>query len=454
MIDAYVHLLVGFAYCVLMVLICLTSVRRSSFGYLIIFHEYFYILGLGVFPMLAATGVVNASSLSLGYELTNGAPSIWAYLHVLSYGIGAMLGYFGLRSAAELYGKKLIGIAIRFKLPNSAWFYFSALFSIAATTLYVSLVGIDVALLNIGPVRSGDFSGLVGFEQYSFIKTLGAIGLFSVISFPYLILTGRRLPLVFFLTVVMAISLFVMSAARVTFIDTILLFTLLFLTLGRVGRLLATAYASAMVAFLLFILMFGKEFVGMFSEYLFLGGDITFTPKYDSFLSYFFSQFAQQVYSVDAGIENFMNHGPLISMDVLLSPVGFMPSSLFSVLNLDFLSYQLVDNSRRLSCINAASFTQADDCSVPPYIVGFSAYLMPIAGGVILGFIRFFIFSILETAWIKLQNRPQYLWIVIFCLLFANRILLFIPNTISFAVFALLFVVAFVKFSRFKDENS
>jgi ABC-type polysaccharide transport system permease subunit len=50
-------------------------------------------------------------------------------------------------------------------------------------------------------------------------------------------------------------------------------------------------------------------------------------------------------------------------------------------------------------------------------------------------------------SWIRLKEFPQLLWYPLFLLLIANRLMLFIPNTISFAVFVsvILFVSIGVK---------
>lgn len=443
-------LIAGSAYCFLMTVICLVAVRRSSFGYLIVFYEYFYILGLGVFPLVASLALINVSPTFINYESTSGGLSNATFVHIVLYGVGSFFGYFGIKPFAIRFSRKVIAVAKFCKFPNSKWFYFSSISSIFFNLLYLNLVGLDVALLNAGLARSGDFSGLIGFEQYSFIKTLAMIGLFSVISLPFFIIRNERLLSSFFLILTLAILLYMQSVARAIFFDTVLLFALLYYSLTKTNSKSAIIVVSVASLFLLYVVIYGKEFVGMFSTFLFLGGDFELVKKYDDFPSYFFSQFGHLVYGVDAGIKNFFEHGPLMPKDILLSPIGFIPSSFYSAFGLDYLSYQLVDESQRLSCINTLYFPDADKCSMPPYITGFSAYIFPMVGGLIFGFLRFFIYSILEVSWIELQKNPELLWIVIAALLVANRLMLFIPNTISFAVFSMLILFTFIMFQKVK----
>ena len=163
----------------------------------------------------------------------------------------------------------------------------------------------------------------------------------------------------------------------------------------------------------------------------------------------FFGQFGHLVYSIDAGVRNFLMHGPVVSNDILLSPLGFLPSFVYSAVGLDFLSYQLVADDQRLSCINDYYFLNADGCTIPPYLTGASAYFLPVLGGFISGFIKFFFYSIIELSWIRVRSSPEQIWVPLFLLLLVNRLFLLIPNSISFAVFVsivLLFVLKLRKF--------
>ena len=449
MTNNFFAFIAGSAYCLLMAVICFASLRRSSFGYLIIFYEYFFILGIGVFPLVVSLGLVDVSTTFLSYESMNGGLSHVTFVHIILYGLGSFFGYFGTKPIATKFSLKLIAAVKCYKFDNSKWFYFSSISSICLSFLYFGLVGLDVALLNASPARGGDFSGLVGFEQYSFIKTLAMIGLFSVISLPFIIISNKRLVFSALIVLVLATLLYLLTVARVVFFDTVFLFALFYYFLTKRSRK-SVIVIFVSFSFLLFVAIYGKEFVAVFSMFLYSSYKFELVAKYDSLFSYLFSQFGHVLYSMDAGVRNFFEHGPVLPDDILLSVIGFLPSSAYSFLGLDFLSYQLVGESERLSCINTAYFPTADVCSMPPYITGFSAYVLPMAGGFIFGFLRFFIYKILETSWIALQKTPELLWIVIAALLVVNRLELFIPNTISFAIFSLLILRFFVLFQKVK----
>lgn len=286
--------------------------------------------------MVAFLDIVDLSPIFIDYELTSGDFSYATYMHVTLYAIGSFFGYFCLRPSAIRLGDKLIAAARFCRLPNYKWFYFSSSLSIFLSLLYLYLVGVDIALLNAGPARGGDFFGLIGFEQYSFMKTIAMIGLFSVTSLPFIILTNKRLTSSAFIVLILEVSLYMLSVARVIFIETIFLFALLYYSLGRRnGKSTVILFLSLIL--LLFVAMFGKEFIGMFTAYLFSGDDFVLAVKFDDFFSYLFSQFSHLIYSVDAGVKSFSESGPTLPKDILVSAIGVFPSSLYSFFGLESL---------------------------------------------------------------------------------------------------------------------
>lgn len=446
MINNTLAIITGSVYCFFMVFIIVASIKRSRFGYVILFYEYFYILGLGVFPLVASLGIIDISPIYKSYESQHGGLSIATFIHILLYGVGAFCGYFVVGNLSKSISRKIIVTANFCKFNNYKWFYLTSFLSIFFNLLYFSLVGLDVALLNASSVRMGDSFGMMGLENYSFLKTLAMIGLFSVFSLPFII-AGKRLLSSFLILSIVAILLYMQSVARVIFFDTVFMFALLYFVLSK-DRIRSIVLVSVSSLFILIVAMYGKEFVGMYALFAYSGEDFQLTETYDDLFSYLMSHFGHQIYSVDAGITNFFEHGPIIPKDIVLSPIGFLPSFVYSALSLDFLSYQLVDESQRLSCINTVYFSLADKCSLPPYIVGYAAYFLPFVGGFIFGFLRFFIYRVLEISWINLQNKPELLWIVLAILLVVNRIILFIPNTISFASFGLVILLVFVSYQK------
>jgi hypothetical protein len=425
----------GLATCSMMALIVISAVRRSSFGWLIVFVEYFYVIGLGVFPLLVALSAIDAPPLLADYESKNGEAAAATYVHIILYGLGALCGYFLGRPIAKKVSRRVVRIALANRINNYTWFYVICGLSILFSGIYIYVVGLESAVVNASLVRGGDLSGLVGSEQYLFLKTLAMLGLFAMVFVPFIIIDGVRIKSAFFIIVLVAIPIYILTVARVVFFDTFVLFAMLHLVLGR--SKVGSRISSFVVVFLFMILvfLFGKEFVGVLSVYLFGGGDFIFVTKDESVTSNFFGHFGHLVYSIDAGIRSFDSHGPLLSRDVLLSPLGFLPSFIYTEVGLDSLSYQLVHQGERLSCINTQYFVAADECSIPPYFPGTSAYVLPMVGGFLFGFVRFWIYSVIEISWIRLKDHPERLWLPYVLLLISNQVMLVIPNTISFAVF-------------------
>jgi hypothetical protein len=438
----------------LMLAIVVSSARATKFGYLILFFEYFYVLGLGVYPVVASLGLVGSNPMYADYERHRGGLNGATYLHIALFAIGSAAGYFGFNPGASALARVLARSARRTKFDNQVWFSFCLATTVGASGLYFYLVGIDVALLNTYAVRGGDFSGLAGLEQYSFLKTVSMLGLFAVIALPYYFSRSSSLASSFIAIVCVSVLIFAQTGARVTFADTVLLyFVLLFIVRKQYSAKLIASLTTT-VTLSICVLIYGKEFMGVLSSYLFLDSDLDLSIKYDDFATYFFSHFGHLVYSIDAGIRHFWERGPLLAVDIIVSPLGFLPSFVFASAGAESLSYQLLEQSDRLSCINAAHFALADECSIPPYIAGFAAYVIPMAGALLFGFLRFFVYRIAEIAWMRLRESPEHLWAVLMALLIANRIFLFIPNTISFAVFTLICLGVFIPLSRLFQNTS
>ncbi|PIQ23383.1 hypothetical protein COW64_24440 [bacterium (Candidatus Blackallbacteria) CG18_big_fil_WC_8_21_14_2_50_49_26] len=439
---------VGLVFTLMMILIFISSVRRSPFGWLIISVEYFYILGLGVYPLLASLGVVSIPETLSGYESINGKLELATFVHIFLYGVGALIGYFFARRFAKKVSKKVVLAAIANKLNNYTLFYLVSGFSIFISVLYFSFVGLETALLNANASRGGNFLGFVGLEQFLFLKTLARVGVFSMVFIPFIIVDGRRVFSTFLIVTTVAISLYIETVSRGTILEMIGVFLILYLSLKRgVGSILLAGIISA---FLIFIFIYGKTFVAGLSAYLFLGMDFELVRHGangdDS--AYFFSQFGHLAYSIDAGVRNFFTYGPILPEDILLSPIGVVPSSLFSSVGLDFLSYQLVSPTDRLSCINTAYFTDSSECSFPPYFTGYSAYFLPFVGAFLFGFARFWFYSVIENCWLEFKVNPEFLWFPVFLFIVANELMLVISNTISFAVFVSLVLWFLLKMKK------
>ena len=427
-------LVCGLLFCSMMILIFASSLKRSEFGWLIIFLEYFYVVGLGVFPLLSSLGAIDAPKLFVDYESKNGELAAATFVHIILYGLGALFGYFGALPFARQVSTGITLFSVKHQIDNYAWFYSVSGLSIVFSCLYFSSVGFETSITNASFTRSGDFSGLAGYEQYQFLKTLAMIGPFSMVFTPFIVLDGRRIKSTFLVITLFVIPVYLLTVARVIFFDTFVFFAMLLVILGR-SKFSAGVFTVVIFSFMVLVLLFGKVFVGVLSVYLFGGGDLEFPVRPESLSAYFFAHFGHLVYSIDAGINNSFQNGPVLPEDVLLSPFGVIPSFVYSAVGLDSMSYQLVDQSQRFSCINTRYFFSEGECSVPPYFIGVSAYMLPIIGGFIFGFIRFLLYRVIENSWVRLRSHSELLWFSVFLLLIANQLMLFIPTTISFAVF-------------------
>src|SRR5262245_47802496 len=106
----------GLTFSVIMGLIFVASVRHSSFGWLIISVEYFYVLGLGVFPLLLSLGIIENSDMLAVYESRNGTLGMATFFHIFLYGLGALYGYFFARQGAKKVSQRVVRIALANKI--------------------------------------------------------------------------------------------------------------------------------------------------------------------------------------------------------------------------------------------------------------------------------------------------------------------------------------------------
>ena len=102
-----------------------------------------------------------------------------------------------------------------------------------------------------------------------------------------------------------------------------------------------------------------------------------------------------------------------------------------------------------LACINTDYFQPFGECSVPAYLFGFSVYVLSFVGALVFGFVRFWLYSVIEHSWLKLRTRPELLWLPYTLFLVEFRLMLVIPGTIAFAVFVSLLVLSLLTFKRF-----
>ena len=419
--------------------IIVSAIKRSAFGWLLLLTEYFYLLGLGVYPILLGFGVIDAPEKFSNYLSNNDGFSVVTFFHIALYGAGALSGYYLARPFANKISRSIIKFSVINKVDNYMWFYCISGVSIFFSFLYFYFVGFETALMNASAARGGDFSGLEGFEQYSFLKRLAMVGMCSIIFVPYIIMDNRRIFTSFLIVFIVAVLIYFETVSRVIILDLIGVYLILYFSLKKYNWRVAL-FIVPVTAFLGFVFLYGKSFVPVVSQNLFLGESNVLTRHGDEELfSYFIAHFSHLFYSVDAGAKSFFLFGPIIPNDILLSPLAVVPSFVFSWVGLESLSYHSLENVDKLSCINTSNIILGSNkCTIPPYFPGAVAYFFPMAGALFFGFFRFLVYAIIETSWVKLRSMPELIWFPYFLFLVSAQLMLFIPSAISFAVFLIL----------------
>jgi len=158
-------------------------------------------------------------------------------------------------------------------------------------------------------------------------------------------------------------------------------------------------------------------------------------------------------FSISAGIKYFFDSGPLIPTDVLVAPLGVVPVRVMEWLGLGYLNYGMVD--AKLACTNTAMFraTFLDECTIPPLYSGYSAYLAPVAGGLVLSFWRNWYFGRFESLWMKFRKQGfERLWFPYLGVHLVALFFSFIPPNIAIATFVLALLIAYGTAKSVKAE--
>lgn len=439
MLDA-LNLIAGFVYILVITLILFSLQRRNLFWIYFISIEYFYLLGIGVYPVALALNLAEEPRFIGGYVM-----SVLTPLHVLAYASGALLGFY---FAPRHLSLRVALIAIRLNInPIKAFAVIFVIFAIFSL-LYLIGVGPEQALVGATYSRGGNFEYFDSGTEYAFLKRPMMIGLLGAAYAYFFICILRRSSLYLLASVVIGVFIYSFTVSRYALFQSVFLpfaiYGIYLIGTRGVGKLYSVSLALVGCFFLAFILLYGKTFLFQVANYIYFGKsvDIDFesrAPVLDSF--------SHLYYSIDAGINYFTLHGLMMFRDVALSPLGIIPSSLFSSLGIDSLSYQFVPPEDSFSCVNTSIVAGVyGECFVPPYFTGASAYFLPILGGVIFGFFRFSIYAIISRGWKILEERKasdQIPTLVVICLLF-DQVMLFIPATISMTVFILLISIILI----------
>jgi len=420
-------------YLIVMAIVFLKIKRISRFYVFFLATEYFYILGLGVYPLLLSVGVFDIHYDYGAYSNILDV-SFLTPIHIIFCGIGAFLGAYSISLSGYFSSRfvqiaKLLYLSPLFILSCLCFFVFIPFF------LLVIKFGFAELITSASLRRSGAFDFSEGLGGLSFFIKFITLGLFMVVVYPYYLLEGRNLFKVSFLIVTVGLIVYMVTASRFALFQSFVLLFLLYWSYNF--RRFGVNFLAIFMTFLvLFILIYGKVFVSAVGAYISEGEWIELTYSFD--FSSLMMHFGHLFYSIDAGVRNFSIAGPYIAKDILLSPLGVLPSGVFEKFGLSDFSYQFLDKESRSACVNTSNLGVEGQCYVPPYYTGISAYAFPVLGGFVFAYFRFLMYFSIARAWARLEFKSEgfkYIPLLLIFFFFIEQLMLFIPNSISLMIF-------------------
>ncbi|WP_026606752.1 hypothetical protein [Methylocapsa acidiphila] len=414
---------------------------QSEFGVFIIFADLPLALALCVYPILMASGMIDPGIEGVAFLTYNPAPGVTAAFHILLFAFGSFVGFnIPIRGDVTVGAHKIVQFG---RATIHSWRKVQ-LVGIFIWILFFLLVGWDTAIRLAIFARAGEIEGFGEDQRWLFIKTIGTVFVaLSASSVPLHLIDKSRDLLSVALHILLVIILYINSYSR----NYILLFLIIpivvhiFSLRGVLPLLVGAGVALAIgVPVLLYTKSLGYAAASLVSEGVV--GEIEGYQQSDSFIETFLRSNEAQWYSVQAGINQFVaTGGPTVPVDLVLAAIfGIVPSRILSYFGLDYLYYgSLADNS--LTCVNTKQFgmyAQDTACTIPPFWAGFSAYTIPIFGGFIFGFVRFYIWGYLTKLWVLVKSvEPRSLWVVYFLAIQAWGVFLLVPSQIAVIVFSL-----------------
>lgn len=422
----------------------LDSLRRSEFGVLLFISEFlFFVLGACVYPLLYIAGFIDLGASGHSFIQHNREPGVMAALHVLLYSIFSYVGYH--LGQKKRVVERSAAVSILYKNFRDTKIVFAALliFGIFTYILFTSLVGLDVALINASAARAGYMEGFGGNAQYLFLKTLANVSLFAVCFVPALLISKKKVRDWAYLAAygLLVVFAYLNSISRSLLLSSLLAPYLVSLrykiSFNKFIRVLPVSMLGAL------ILLYGKTFGHYMSGMLGEGrAEIEAYSADNGFLMALFQNVEFAWFSIAAGISHFFEFGPLFPDDVVYSIIGFVPSRILDYIGLGDIYYGTANV--RLPCTNSMMFGLSD-CTIPPLWLGYSAYVLPLAGAVIFGLVKFYVFGRIERMWILLRDINYSLtWIPYFWFTVASTLFTLIPSAIPQMTFALVLVGGYV----------
>lgn len=424
--------------------VLIDSLRRSEFGVLLLLSEFlFFVLGASVYPILLILKFIEPGVLGYAYLQRNQEPGLLMAFHIFLYSVFSLIGYrVGFRRRSGWMIRVATTIQKYFQNPEKI-FASLVIFGGGIYLLFASLVGVDVALINAAAARSGYMEGFGDDVKYLFLKTLASISLFAVCFAPWILIekkSGKRYIYIvgYILLVLFAyLNSISRSLLLISLITPYMVFLRNKMSFRDFIRLIPVFFVG--VAILIYGKNFGHYVSGTLQGY---DSEIASSQVGQGFLVTVFQNLEYVWFSVGAGIENFFDSGPLLPLDVFYSFIGFVPSGVLTYFGIGDLYYG--NATTRLPCVNAEIFGFYD-CTVPPLWIGFSAYTLPVAGAVVFGFWKYYIYGLIERIWILAKNYNYKLtWIPYFLFMITSSFFTLIPNLISRASFVVMLVCVFM----------
>lgn len=437
--------LLGFAFLI---------IRSSSFRVLFLLAFSAYWVGLYIYPAFEHLGWIRVGG-KLVYGKSQASHGLADSFHALLFSIGIWIGFGShvFRFDKYLVAKidELLSDAV-----EERFVVILVLSGVAAFSLFYYLVGFDVAMINAAAVRGGDLDGLGEDKKYLFLKTIGTSCLMSGSLLVYLLLAKKRLYVIFYL--VLVIFAFLNSVSRSVVLANMILPFLVYLVIiyKRSGvvlgitKIILPTLALFVVGFV--VLQYGKAF-GVYVSAFFSGSDEGYDPlseaDAESRVSLFLNSFSYIWLSVDAGIENFLQHGPYVTFEPMLAIFfGWIPYGVLNSVGLGWAYYGDLDIGQKLACVNSAYFYDAG-CTVPPLISGYSAYVFPFGGAALAGAAVGIVVKSLSRVWESYEGRDiKRLWVPYFLFMAFINFMTVIPGSIAYTFFALIMAIFLMRFIK------
>lgn len=435
MIDSMLIISSTFYLCVLF-FIFLYIKKISNFYVFFIGAEYFYLLGIGFFPLLLALGIVEVPKYYVNYQNISDI-SILTPFHIFMYSLGAIFGSF-IAFKTKRGANFFIGLSKISYIPPKTIFKFFIFLSFSSFLFFVINYGFSNFVMTSSIRRSGSFDYSEDLGGLSFLTRFMILALFIIAIYPYYNAIKKNVFTIGLLISLVGVVAYLSTVSRAAIFQTVFMVLLIYWSYNNLKF-----SSNLMLLISLFlgwnIIVYGKNFLNYYfgsmsnDSYELIGYDFQGIVY----------QFGHLIFSIDSGIKDFFENDT-IARDIFLAPFGILPSSILNNIGLGDFSYQLLSNSQKSACINSYNFGLYD-CTIPAYYTGMSAYFMPLIGAFLAGSLRFWIYFSVARAW-KLISNDSLILLPTLLIIFISleQLMLFIPSVISL-VFFLWILIFFYK---------